>query len=188
MFSMKEKSAEKILTAIMNSKTNSLERLLTGLGIHHVGSKAAKLLAQTFGDLESLMTATKDELLAIDGLGDIIANSVLTYFAMDSVQEMMQELKIAGVNMKYLGVLPTAVTDSLWVDKTIVLTGTLLTMKRTDASKLIESCGGKVSGSVSKKTDYLVAGEDSGSKLIKAQTLGIKILTESELLAMVNNN
>ncbi|MGY3725157.1 DNA ligase (NAD+) [Granulicatella balaenopterae] len=179
---VKEKSAEKILTAITNSKTNSLERLLTGLGIHHVGSKAAKLLAQTFGDLDHLMHATKEELLVIDGLGETIADSVLTYFAMDSVQEMMQELKNAGVNMTYLGVVPTTVIDSPWLGKTVVLTGSLEHFSRPELKNILEEKGAKVTGSVSKKTDLVIAGKAAGSKLAKAEQLAIEVWSEEQLL------
>ena len=179
---VKEKSAENILTAINQSKENSLERLLTGLGIHHVGAKAAKLLAQTFGDLETLMNAGKEELVAIEGLGETIADSVLTYFEMESVQEMMQELQNAGVNTTYLGKVPTQIVDSPWSGKTIVLTGSLEHFSRSALKQMLEEKGAKVTGSVSKKTDLVIAGSAAGSKLAKAEKLAIEVWSEEELL------
>lgn len=183
MDKVKEKSASKILQAIEKSKENSLERLLTGLGIRHVGTKAALQLAQNFKTLANLMQASLEDLLQIDGLGTVIADSVQTYFSQEPVQEMMQELQDAGVNTIYLGPSLDEIesVDSIWQDKTVVLTGTLENYSRSDLKKIIESQGGKVTGSVSKKTDIVVAGEAAGSKLDKALDLGIPVWYQDDL-------
>lgn len=179
-----DKSAEKLLQSIEKSKKNQLSQLIYGLGIRNIGSKNAKVLCTKFSNAEDLFNLTVDDLISIDGFGEVLAQSVVDYFALPETRKLFDQFQQYGLNLTEDVQQKSHKLEGL----TFVLTGTLLTMKRTDASKLIEFCGGKVSGSVSKKTDYLVAGEDSGSKLIKAQTLGIKILTESELLAMVNNN
>lgn len=183
MDKVKEKSASKMLQAIEKSKENSLERLLTGLGIRHVGTKAALQLAQNFKTLANLMQASLEDLLQIDGLGTVIADSVQTYFSLEPVQEMMQELQDAGVNTIYLGLSLDEIesVDSIWQDKTVVLTGTLDNYSRSDLKKMIESQGGKVTGSVSKKTDLVVAGEAAGSKLDKALELGIPVWYQDDL-------
>ena len=183
---IKEKSAQKILQAIETSKQNSLERLLTGLGIRNVGSKAAKDLAIHFETMENLQKATVEELVAIEGLGLVIAHSVLAYFNQETVQEMLEELKIAGVNMRYLGkAKAVASEDSLLAGKTVVLTGTLEQMTRQEAKEAIESLGGKVTGSVSKKTDLVIAGAQAGSKLTKAESLGILVWDEEQFRTMI---
>lgn len=181
---IQQKSAENILEAIEKSKSNSLERLLTGLGIRHVGSKAAKELAQHFQTMEALQAASVEQLLEIDGLGAIIAYSVKTYFEQPSVQELIQELKDSGVNMSYLGVKKddSAASGHVLSGKTVVLTGTLEQLTRQDAKEKLEALGAKVTGSVSKKTDVVIAGHSAGSKLTKANELGIAVWSEQQFL------
>ena len=181
---VQQKSAENILEAIEKSKENSLERLLTGLGIRHVGTKAAKELAQHFKTMTALQEASIEQLLEIDGLGDIIAYSVKTYFEQPSVQELIQELQDSGVNMTYLGVTKddSAASGHVLSGKTVVLTGTLEQLTRQDAKEQLESLGAKVTGSVSKKTDVVIAGHSAGSKLTKANDLGIEVWSEQQFL------
>lgn len=181
---VKEKSATKALDAIETSKSNSLERLLTGLGIRNVGAKAARDIAQHFGTLEAIQVATLEDFVAIDGLGEVIASSMVTYFAQQSVQAMMDELVSVGVNTTYLGQTTEqlAASDSVFAGKTIVLTGTLEELTRPEAKRRLENLGAKVTGSVSKKTDIVIAGHDAGSKLTKAQDLGIDVWSEAQLL------
>lgn len=181
---IQQKSAENILEAIENSKANSLERLLTGLGIRHVGTKAAKELAQHFGNMKALQEASIEQLLEIDGLGDIIAYSVKTYFEQPSVQELIQELQDCGVNMSYLGKTKadSEASGHILSGKTVVLTGTLEQLTRQDAKEKLESLGAKVTGSVSKKTDVVIAGHSAGSKLDKANSLGIEVWSEQQFL------
>ena len=180
---IKEKSANNILTAIDNSKDNSVERLIFGLGIRHVGAKAAKILAEHFGDLETLSKSDYESIIALDTIGDIIADSVVTYFSNEEVHELMNELKQAGVNFEYKGLRNTQLqeVESPFKEKTVVLTGKLTRFTREEAKETIENLGGKVTGSVSKKTDIVVAGEDAGSKLTKAQELGIEVWTEDQM-------
>ena len=181
---VQQKSAENILEAIEKSKGNSLERLLTGLGIRHVGTKAAKELAQHFKTMTALQEASIEQLLEIDGLGDIIAYSVKTYFEQPSVQELIQELQDSGVNMTYLGVTKddSDASGHVLSGKTVVLTGTLEQLTRQDAKEKLESLGAKVTGSVSKKTDVVIAGHSAGSKLTKANDLGIEVWSEQQFL------
>ena len=181
---IQQKSAENILEAIEKSKANSLERLLTGLGIRHVGTKAAKELAQHFGNMKALQEASIEQLLEIDGLGDIIAYSVKTYFEQPSVQELIQELQDRGVNMSYLGKTKadSEASGHILSGKTVVLTGTLEQLTRQDAKEKLESLGAKVTGSVSKKTDVVIAGHSAGSKLDKANALGIEVWSEQQFL------
>lgn len=180
---IKEKSANNILTAIDNSKDNSVERLIFGLGIRHVGAKAAKILAEYFGDLETLSKSDYESIIALDTIGDIIADSVVTYFSNEEVHELMNELKQAGVNFEYKGLRNAQLqeVESPFKEKTVVLTGKLTRFTREEAKETIENLGGKVTGSVSKKTDIVVAGEDAGSKLTKAQELGIEVWTEDQM-------
>lgn len=180
---IKEKSANNILTAIDNSKENSVERLIFGLGIRHVGAKAAKILAEYFGDLETLSRSDFESIIQLDTIGDIIADSVVTYFDNEEVHELMEELKQAGVNLEYKGIRSTQLkeVESPFKNKTIVLTGKLTRFTREEAKETIENLGGKVTGSVSKKTDIVVAGEDAGSKLTKAQELGVEVWTEDQM-------
>lgn len=180
---IKEKSANNILTVIDNSKDNSVERLIFGLGIRHVGAKAAKILAEHFGDLETLSKSDYESIIALDTIGDIIADSVVTYFSNEEVHELMNELKQAGVNFEYKGLRNAQLqeVESPFKEKTVVLTGKLTRFTREEAKETIENLGGKVTGSVSKKTDIVVAGEDAGSKLTKAQELGIEVWTEDQM-------
>jgi DNA ligase (NAD+) len=174
---IKEKSANNILTAISQSKNNSLEKLLFGLGIQHVGAKAAKLIAEEFGTIEQIMVAEKETINAIDTIGPVIADSIEKYFSNEEVKELVAELKRAGVNTDYLGqtAADLASVESPFKDKVIVLTGKLTHFNRNEAKEKIEALGGKVTGSVSKKTDIVVAGEDAGSKLEKAEKLEITV-------------
>ncbi len=179
---MGEKSAENLLNALEKSKQNDLSKLLCAFGIRQVGSKAAQVLARQFGSLDRLMEATEEELTAVDDIGAITAQSIVRWFANPQSQHLIRALREAGVNFQSTEEKPGEKLKGL----TFVLTGTLAQMKRNEAKKLIEQNGGKVSGSVSKKTSYVVAGEAAGSKLTKAQSLGVPILTEGELLEMLN--
>ncbi|WP_041963877.1 NAD-dependent DNA ligase LigA [Mesobacillus selenatarsenatis] len=185
---MGEKSVNNLLSAIEATKDNSLEKLLFGLGIRLVGAKAAKTLAQEFDTMDRLMQATKEELTAINEIGDKMADSIVTYFENDEVKELVSELKAVGVNMEYKG--PKKVTaensDSFFAGKTIVLTGKLEQMGRNEAKEKIEALGGNIAGSVSKKTDLVIAGEDAGSKLTKAEGLGIEVWNEERMLEELN--
>ncbi|MCH1624667.1 NAD-dependent DNA ligase LigA [Fredinandcohnia quinoae] len=181
---MGEKSASNLVAAIDASKQNSLEKLLFGLGIRHVGAKAAKTLAQYFETMEKLQHSTKEELTAINEIGEKMADAIVTYFELPEVQELLKELRDYGVNLEYKG--PKAISvensDSYFSGKTIVLTGKLEQLTRNDAKAEIEALGGKVTGSVSKSTDLLIAGEAAGSKLTKAQELNIEIWDEDRLV------
>ena len=181
---IKEKSANNIYTAIQGSKENSVERLIFGLGIRHVGAKAAKILAEHFGDLPTLSRATAEEIVALDSIGETIADSVVTYFENEEVHELMAELEKAQVNLTYKGLRTEqlAEVESPFKDKTVVLTGKLTQYTREEAKEKIENLGGKVTGSVSKKTDIVVAGEDAGSKLTKAESLGVSVWNEQEMV------
>lgn len=181
---VKEKSANNLLKAIEASKANSAERLLFGLGIRHVGAKAAKILLEHYETIENLSQAKAEDILNLHTMGETIANSLTTYFANDEVHELLAELKAAGVNLRYLGVTQAqlASVQSPFKDKTIVLTGKLTTYTREEAKAKIESLGGKVTGSVSKKTDLVIAGADAGSKLTKAQSLGIEVWSEEQMV------
>lgn len=184
---VKEKSANNFLTAIQNSKTNSAERLLFGLGIRHVGAKAAKILLEHFGDIPTLSQATKEEVSSIFSIGETIADSVVNYFDNKEVLELLDEFETAGVNLTYLGKTSAELSEvtSIFKDKTVVLTGKLTHFNRDEAKAIIENQGGKVTGSVSKKTDLVIAGEEAGSKLTKAQSLGIDIWTEEQFVTAV---
>jgi DNA ligase (NAD+) len=181
---MGEKSANNLLEAIEASKANSLEKLLFGLGIRHVGAKAAKTLAQEFETIDRLAMATAEELTAINEIGEKMAESVVAYFELEEVKELIEELKEAGVNTIYNGPKKVAVEniDHFFAGKTIVLTGKLEVLSRNEAKERIEAFGGKVAGSVSKKTDLVIAGEDAGSKLTKAEQLGIEVWNEERLV------
>lgn len=185
---MGEKSANNLLEAIEISKANSLEKLLFGLGIRHVGAKAAKTLAQQFGEMDELIKADYEQLTAINEIGEKMADSIVSYFELDEVKALIDELKAAGVNMKYTGPKPVSIdqSESIFAGKTVVLTGKLEKLKRNEAKDKIEALGGNVSGSVSKKTDIVIAGEDAGSKLAKAQELGIEIWDEERLIEELN--
>ncbi|MDS8643187.1 NAD-dependent DNA ligase LigA [Streptococcus pneumoniae] len=176
---VKEKSTTKLYQAIQASKENSAEKLLFGLGIRHVGSKASKLLLQHFHSIENLSQADPDEVASIESLGGVIAKSLQTYFATEGSEILLRELKEAGVNLDYRG--QTVVADAALSGLTVVLTGKLERLKRSEAKSKLESLGAKVTGSVSKKTDFVVAGADAGSKLQKAQELGIEVRDEAWL-------
>ena len=176
---VKEKSAAKLYQAIQASKDNTAEKLLFGLGIRHVGSKASQLLLQHFHSIENLAQADPDEVASIESLGGVIAKSLQTYFATEGSEILLRELKEAGVNLDYKG--QTVVADAALSGLTVVLTGKLERLKRSEAKSKLESLGAKVTGSVSKKTDFVVAGADAGSKLQKAQELDIEIRDEAWL-------
>lgn len=177
----KETSANNIINSVNNSKNNDLSKLIFALGIRHIGAKAGKLLADYFKDIDLVMNASVDDILQIDGFGKIMAESVVEFFSSDSTKELIAKLKEAGVNMKSTNV----VEDTRFSGMTFVLTGTLPTLKRAEASKIIESFGGKTSSSVSKKTTYVLAGEEAGSKLDKANKLGVQIISEEEFKEMI---
>ncbi|HEU9604932.1 TPA: NAD-dependent DNA ligase LigA [Streptococcus pneumoniae] len=176
---VKEKSAAKLYQAIQASKENSAEKLLFGLGIRHVGSKASQLLLQYFHSIENLYQADSDEVASIESLGGVIAKSLQTYFATEGSEILLRELKETGVNLDYKG--QTVVADAALSGLTVVLTGKLERLKRSEAKSKLESLGAKVTGSVSKKTDLVVVGADAGSKLQKAQELGIQVRDEAWL-------
>ncbi len=176
---VKEKSASKLYQAIQASKENSAEKLLFGLGIRHVGSKASQLLLQHFHSIENLAQADPEEVASIESLGGVIAKSLQTYFATEGSEILLRELKEAGVNLDYKG--QTVVAGAALSGLTVVLTGKLERLKRSEAKSKLESLGAKVTGSVSKKTDLVVAGADAGSKLQKAQELGIEVRDEAWL-------
>ena len=176
---VKEKSASKLYQAIQASKENSAEKLLFGLGIRHVGSKASQLLLQHFHSIENLAQADPEEVASIESLGGVIAKSLQTYFATEGSEILLRELTEAGVNLDYKG--QTVVADAALSGLTVVLTGKLERLKRSEAKSKLESLGAKVTGSVSKKTNLVVAGVDAGSKLQKAQELGIEVRDEAWL-------
>lgn len=178
---MGAKSAENLKNAVEASKQNDLSKLIFALGIRHIGQKAAALLAEAFGTMENLETASREELLSIDGFGEIMADAVVQFFSIEQSRALIADLKAAGVNMQS----QKEIVDTRFQGKTFVLTGTLPTMTRSEASAIIESFKGKTASSVSKKTDYVLAGEDAGSKLRKAQDLGITVISEAEFKEMI---
>ena len=177
----KKKSAENLINAIENSKSNSLDRLLCGLGIKNIGSASAKLLCDRLGDMESILSASSEDIAAIDGFGDTTAEYVYRSLKEPHMKKLIAELKELGVNMSYER---NALSETL-KGKSFVITGTLPSLKRDEAQALIERHGGTVKSSVSKKTDFVLAGEDAGSKLTKARELGIKVIDEAELLSII---
>lgn len=177
----KEKSANNLLGAIEASKSNSLDRLVFALGIRNIGQASAKLLCDKFGDLDNIMAATAEQIAEIDGFGEVMAASVYKAFHEEHMIKLIERLKQSGLNTSYVKVQ----VDDRFAGKTFVLTGTLPTLKRDEAKALIEKFGGKASGSVSKKTSYVLAGEEAGSKLTKAQELGIEIITEEQFREMI---
>ncbi len=177
----KDKSSQNLVDAVEKSKANDLSKLVFALGIRHVGQKAGKILADHFGSMEALMNATVEELTAIEGFGGIMAQSVADFFALEQSKREIEALAALGVNM----LSQKEKIDNRFEGKTFVLTGTLPTLSRNEASELIEKYGGKTASSVSKKTSYVLAGEEAGSKLVKAQTLGITIITEEEFREMI---
>ena len=180
----KEKSIDNLLAAIEKSKSQSVERLLFGLGIKEVGAKMAKTLSRIYGDLDSLMNADEEELLEINDVGPVVAHSIVSWFSNEKNRETIEKLRECGLNFKFLGSTVKA-ANSYFSGKTVVLTGTLSSMGRKEATEILENLGAKVTGSVSKSTDAVVAGEEAGSKLDKAQALGITVLSESEFLALI---
>ncbi|GAX91130.1 NAD-dependent DNA ligase LigA [Effusibacillus lacus] len=180
---MGKKSAQNLLDSIEKSKSNSVERLIFGLGIRFVGEKAAKVLADYFDTLDNLMKAATDELVAVPEIGPKMAESIREFFEQDSARQVIEKLRTAGVNFAYQRPVVLAAEDSPFLGKTFVLTGTLSSLDRKEAGRLIEQRGGKVAGSVSKNTDYVIAGEKAGSKLNKARELGVEILDEETFLS-----
>jgi len=178
---MGEKSSHNLIDAVERSKDNDLYRLIFALGIPHIGLKAAKLLSSYFKSMNAIFEASAEEISAIDGYGQIMAESIYRFFELPNTAHLIGRLRDAGVNM----LCKTIVSDNHFQGKTFVLTGTLPTLSRSQASAIIEQNGGKVSGSVSKKTDYVLAGEDAGSKLVKAQQLGITVISEEEFNKMI---
>ena len=174
--------AKKLYNAIQSSKTNNLHRLITGLGIRNIGVKAAKTLAKHFKNIDNLMNSSVEELIMTDDLGEVMAKNVHEFFAQEQTKNLIQRLKEYGVNMEYM---QEDGADERFYGMTFVLTGALKNYSRKEAEDIIEKFGGKTAGSVSKKTTYLLAGEDSGSKLTKAQDLGIKIINETEFMDMI---
>lgn len=185
---MGEKSVSNLLKAIEASKANSLEKLLFGIGVRHVGAKAAKTLAQQFGSMDKLMQASKEELTSINEIGEKMADSIVTFFEKEEAIALINELINYGVNIAYTGAKPVSAEelDSIFAGKTVVLTGKLEQLSRNEAKEKIESLGGNIAGSVSKKTHIVIAGEDAGSKLAKAQELGIEVWDEEKLLTEIN--
>ena len=177
-----KKFAENLINAIKNSKSNELHRLITALGIRHVGSKAAKVLARKFKTLDALAEADFETLSQINDVGPIVANSIVEFFEQEQTKDLISRLKGYGVNMEDT---MAQSEDNRFEGLTFVLTGSLESFTRDEASNIIENFGGKVSGSVSKKTSYLLAGEDAGSKLTKAQALGIKVISEEKFKEMI---
>ena len=176
-----KKSVENLKNAIEKSKSQDLSKLIFALGIRHIGAKAGALMAEHFGDIDAILNATAEDFETIEGFGSILAKSAAEFFSLSDTKKMIESLKAKGLNMKSL----KRVEDSRFKGLTFVLTGTLPTLKRSEAGEIIESFGGKTSSSVSKKTDYVLAGEEAGSKLTKAESLGIKIITEEEFLEMI---
>ena len=183
----KDKSAENLVKAVEKSKSNDLYRTVFALGIRHIGQKAAKLLADKFRTLDNIANASMEDISAIDGFGEIMAESVYQYFQLDESKKLVEEIKSLGINTENLSAPKNIDESNPFFNKTFVITGTLPNYKRTEAAEIIESMGGKVSSSVSKKTDFVLAGEEAGSKLTKAQSLGIKIIDESEFESMRNH-
>ena len=181
------KSIDNLINAIEISKKNSLEKLLFGLGIKEVGSKMAKTLAKRFGDIDSLMKATKEELLLINDVGEVVANSIYDYFRDESNIQLINTLKSYNINMVCLT--STKVDESnYFYNKKVVLTGTLSKYGRKEATEILENLGAHVSGSVSKLTDIVLAGVEAGSKLEKAKKLGVKVMDEDEFISLIGGD
>lgn len=178
----KEKSVDHILSAIERSKENDIDRLITGLGIKNVGKQTARTLAANFPDMEAVMAASAEELIQLPDFGDIVAEGIIEFFSSEKNRKLVKRLAESGVNMNSRAA--ETRRDDRFAGKTFVLTGTLPSMKREEAGAIIQSFGGKVSGSVSKKTDYVLAGEEAGSKLAKAESLGVPVISEDEFLKM----
>lgn len=183
---MGEKSANNLIKAIAKSKSNELYRLIFALGIRHIGQRAAKLLANRFGSLSACASATKEEIASIEGFGDIMAESVEKYFSLEKTKELIHNIEVLDINTTVNVQNAIRKNNDQFTGKTFVITGTLPNYKRTEAAAIIEALGGKVSSSVSKKTDFVLAGDEAGSKLTKAQSLGITIIDEAEFDRMQN--
>jgi DNA ligase (NAD+) len=181
---MAEKSAHNLLAALEASKQTTLPRFLFGLGIRHVGEATAKELARHFGTLDAIMAASEEELLQVADVGPIVAQSIRTFFEQAHNREVVEQLRACGVRWEEGE--PAARAPQVLAGKTLVLTGTFPTLKRDEAKDLLEAAGAKVAGSVSKKTDYVVAGEDAGSKLEKARELGVAVIDEAGMLALLS--
>ena len=177
----KETSANNIISSVEKSKQNDLSKLVFAFGIRHIGEKAAKLLSDEFKNIDAIMSASVEDILEIEGFGNVMAQSVVDFFNTESAKELIDELKASGINVKS----KTVIKDNRFEGKTFVLTGTLESFKRSEASKIVESFGGKTSGSVSKKTDYVLAGAEAGSKLDKANALGVTVISEEEFKEMI---
>ena len=174
-------SAENLIKAAEKSKENDLSKLIFALGIRHIGQKAGALLSQHFMSIDNLMNATAEDICSIDGFGEITAQSVVDFFSLESSKNLVEKLKNSGVNTESKRTLK----DDRFKGLTFVLTGTLSTLTRAQASEIIEAFAGKTSSSVSKKTSYVLAGEDAGSKLKKANDLGITVITEEQFADMI---
>ncbi len=179
----KDKSVNNLLTALENSKEKGLDKLIFALGIRNIGESAALLLAERFSDMDTLLSATKEDILAIDGFGEVMADSLLAFFSKESTKKLLDSLKTSGVKMSH----STVVQDNILAGHSFVITGTLPSLSRSEAQALVVQNGGKVTSSVSKKTSYLIAGESAGSKLEKAQTLQIPVLDEDAFLQMIQS-
>jgi len=177
-----EKFAQNLIDAIEKSKQNSIDKLICALGIRHIGTKSAKTLAKKYKTIENLGKASLEELAQTDDVGEITAKSIYEFFEQEQTKDLINKLILAGVNMADEEV---AIQDERFVGKIFVLTGSLEKYTREEASKIIESFGGKTSSSVSKKTSYVLAGEDAGSKLVKAESLGVNIISEAEFEEMI---
>ncbi len=177
-----EKFASNLINAINESKNNSLDKLISALGIRHIGTKSAKILAREYGSIDRLMKASEKELSLLEDIGGITAKSVHEFFSQEQTKDLISKLKTAGVNMKEE---QSEEKDGRFAGMTFVLTGSLEKYTRDEASEIIEKFGGKTSSSVSKKTSYVLAGEEAGSKLTKAESLGIKVITEAEFDEMI---
>ena len=178
-----DKFAQNLIDAINESKNNDLERLICALGIRHIGNKAAKIVAKRYGNIEAIMNASIESLNLIDTIGGISAKSIYEFFHQEQTIDLIEKLKNAGVNMESHE--DVELRDDRFAGKTFVLTGTLEKYTRDEASEIIEKFGGKTSSSVSKKTSYVLAGEEAGSKLTKAQDLGVTIISEQEFESMI---
>ena len=177
-----KKFAQNLIDSINKSKENDLYRLITALGIRHVGGKASKVLARKYKTMENLQNANFEQLSLINDIGEVMANSIIEFFMQEQTKDLIEKLKNAGVNMNCL---EEESDDKRFEGKTFVLTGSLELFTRKEAEDIIEKLGGKTSSSVSKKTDYVLAGEDAGSKLTKAQSLGINIISETDFKEMI---
>lgn len=177
-----KKFAQNLIDSINKSKENDLYRLITALGIRHVGGKASKVLARKYKTMENLQNANFEQLSQINDIGEVMANSIIEFFMQEQTNDLIEKLKNAGVNMNCL---EEESDDKRFEGKTFVLTGSLELFTRKEAEDIIEKLGGKTSSSVSKKTDYVLAGEDAGSKLTKAQSLGINIISETDFKEMI---